>query len=153
MLRELLTGSAARTTDVATTPVVPEAGAAPAGATLDTERLDELAEMGVAAVPLIQRAIDNFVGGAVESLDTLRRAFAHADTQLLRSAAHRLKGSAANLGAVRVAQLAFELEQLADGGELDGADVLLAELAGDLEAAAASLADYRLVASEEPRSA
>jgi HPt (histidine-containing phosphotransfer) domain-containing protein len=121
--------------------------------TLDTGRLDELAEMGVSAVPLIERAIENFVGGAAESLDLLRRALSHGDAQLLRSTAHRLKGSAANLGAVRAAERAFHLEQLADSGDLDGADVLVDELAGELRAASAALAGYRFVASGEPRSA
>jgi signal transduction histidine kinase/CheY-like chemotaxis protein/HPt (histidine-containing phosphotransfer) domain-containing protein len=121
--------------------------------TLDTGRLDELAEMGVSAVPLIERAIENFVGGAAESLDLLRRALSHGDVHLLRSTAHRLKGSAANLGAVRAAERAFDLEQLADGGDLDGAAPLVDELAGELRAASAALAGYRFVASGEPRSA
>jgi signal transduction histidine kinase/CheY-like chemotaxis protein len=123
------------------------------GPTLDTGRLDELAEMGVSAVPLIERAIENFVGGAAESLELLRRALARGDVQLLRSTAHRLKGSAANLGAVRAAERAFDLEQLADSGDLDGAEVLLDELAGELRAASAALAGYRFVPAAEPRSA
>jgi signal transduction histidine kinase/CheY-like chemotaxis protein/HPt (histidine-containing phosphotransfer) domain-containing protein len=121
--------------------------------TLDTGRLDELAEMGVSAVPLIERAIENFVGGAAESLEQLRRSLSDGDVQLLRSTAHRLKGSAANLGAICAAEKAFDLEQLADGGDLDGADILVDDLAGELRAASAALAGYRFVASGEPRSA
>jgi two-component system, sensor histidine kinase and response regulator len=121
--------------------------------TLDTGRLDELAEMGVSAVPLIQRAIDNFVTGADESLDDLRLALSRKDATALRSTAHRLKGSAANLGAVGVEALAFELEELGDRGDLAGADARVDELAAALQAASAALAGYRFPASEEPRSA
>ena len=123
------------------------------GPTLDTARLDELADMGVSAVPLIERAIENFVGGAAESIELLRRAVSRGDAQLLRSTAHRLKGSSANLGAVRAAERAFDLEQLADSDDLDGAGVLLDELATELRAASAALAGYRFVPVAEPRSA
>jgi CheY-like chemotaxis protein len=121
------------------------------GPTLDTGRLDELAEMGVDALPLIERAIDNFVGAAPGNVEDLRAAITLGDAQALRSAAHRLKGSAANLGAVRVAELALELEQRAHEGALDGADRYVDELAAELDAASAALTGYQL--SGEPRSA
>jgi CheY-like chemotaxis protein len=127
-------------------PVLPEpllvvGGAAPA---LDTRRLDELAEMGAAAVPLIQRAVDNFVSGTPGHLEALRTALRTDDAPALRSAAHRLKGSAANLGAVRVADLSLLLEDLADNGELADAPVVLADLAAALTEACALLRDYEI---------
>ena len=140
---------AASETDAEVTPV----GVGYAGPALDTSRLDELAEMGVAAVPLIEQAIDHFVAGSAESVESLREALQQADPQALRSAAHRLKGSAANLGAVRVAELAFDLEQDGDRGDLEGADALIEELVTALAAASKALADYRFVAPAEPRSA
>ena len=120
---------------------------------LDTGRLDELAEMGAAALPLIQRAIDNFVGGADDHLDALRQALAGMDATAVRSAAHRLKGSAANLGAVRVAELALELEQRAEDGDLDDAAGLVDSIALALEAVVAALAGYRLTAGDAAVSA
>jgi signal transduction histidine kinase/CheY-like chemotaxis protein len=125
----------------------------PGAPTLDMARLDELAEMGASALPLIDRAIENFVAGASENLEILRRALEGGDTQVLRSAAHRLKGSAANLGAVRVAQVAFDLERRADDAAVDSLDHLLDELAAELRAASVALADYRSTASEVARSA
>lgn len=122
--------------------------------TLDTARLEELAEMGAAAVPLIQRAIDNFVASSSDHLDALGAALAAGDATNLRSAAHRLKGSAANLGASRVAELALSLELLAEDG-LDASgrphavSVLLEELSAELDQALVVLADYRLEASSE----
>jgi CheY-like chemotaxis protein len=116
---------------------------------LDTGRLDELADMGAAALPLIQRAIDNFVDGADDHLDALRQALAAEDPMAVRSAAHRLKGSAANLGAVRVAELALELEERADEAHLDGADVLVDSIAAALQVVVLELADYRLDSGEQ----
>ncbi|HEX2894494.1 MAG TPA: PAS domain-containing protein [Marmoricola sp.] len=115
--------------------------------TLDTGRLDELAEMGAAAFPLIQRAIDNFVGGIAPNLDELRADAGRSDAPSLRSHAHRLKGSAANLGALRVAELARQLEQAGADEQLDAADDLIACLASALAEVATELALYRL---EEP---
>ena len=54
-------------------PATPDRPMADAGMALDTGRLDELAEMGPAAVPLIQRAIDSFVDGADENLPTCEK--------------------------------------------------------------------------------
>jgi CheY-like chemotaxis protein len=114
--------------------------------TLDTSRLAELAEMGAAALPLVQRAIDNFVGSAGDRLRDLRDALASGEVAALRSAAHQLKGSAANLGALRVAELAFQVESRADSGEIDGVGDVLAELASALTEAGALLRDYELAA-------
>jgi signal transduction histidine kinase/CheY-like chemotaxis protein/HPt (histidine-containing phosphotransfer) domain-containing protein len=161
VLREHLTGESPagpierpsepdRRPEVAGGPALPD-GDAPA---LDTGRLDELAEMGTAALPLIQRAIDNFVGGTDEHLDALRDALGSGDAPAVRSAAHRLKGSAANLGARRVAELAFELELLGEAGELGDAPRVLDELASALEVVASVLESYSLGAgASEARSA
>jgi CheY-like chemotaxis protein len=116
---------------------------------LDTGRLDELAEMGVAALPLIQRAIDNFVDSADDHLDALRQALAATDPAAVRSAAHRLKGSAANLGAVRVAELALDLEERADRSDLDGADALVDSIAAALQAVVEELSDHQLDAGQQ----
>jgi len=112
--------------------------------TLDRGRLAELAEMGAEAFPLIQRAIDNFVEGIGESLALLRAERVAHDAPALRSAAHRLKGSAANLGARRVAELALEVEQLAADGHLEETDPVLERLSDALAQAAVELGDYRL---------
>jgi len=127
----------------------------PVTPTLDSARLDELAEMGAAALPLIQRAIDNFVDGIDEQVAALRGRLEAGDAHGLRGAAHRLKGSAANLGAVRVAAHALELEQLAEDENLDLAGDVLDDLTDALAEAAVALGGYRLDAgsADEIRSA
>jgi PAS domain S-box-containing protein len=124
--------------------VTESSGSAVEAPTLDVGRLEELAEMGEAAFPLIQRAIDNFVGGIGETLAGLRAELASGHAPGLRTGAHRLKGSAANLGAMRVAALALELEQIGESGRLDRAGDLVEALATALAETALELGDLEL---------
>jgi PAS domain S-box-containing protein len=114
--------------------------------TLDASRLDELAEMGAASFPLIQRAIDHFVQDAAANAESLRAQLRAGDRGLLRSTAHRLKGSAANLGALQVADLALEVELLAEGGRLAETEPVVERLGTALDEACAALRGYRLEA-------
>jgi signal transduction histidine kinase/DNA-binding NarL/FixJ family response regulator/HPt (histidine-containing phosphotransfer) domain-containing protein len=121
---------------------VPTAGAGTPA--LDTSRLDELAEMGEEALPLIQRAVDNFIAGAAEQVAALRMAVVAGDAAGLRSAAHRLKGSALNLGALQVADHALALEETCTSGRLDDAGPLLDRLESALDEAIEALRGLRL---------
>lgn len=95
-------------------------------AALDPERLSALRELGAAAGPgLLPALVDAFTTASPALLATMRRALDANDTNSLRSAAHELKGSAANLGARRVADLARQVET---GGQ--PADVALLDLLG-----------------------
>jgi len=152
VLREQLTGQLTGQT-VEEAPVIgPTLGRVPALApdprspapTLDGTRLQELAEMGAASFPLIQRAIDHFVQDAEDNAEALRAQLSSGDQATLRSSAHRLKGSAANLGALRVAELALEVELLAEGGRLAEAEPVVDELGAAVVDACAALRDYRL---------
>jgi CheY-like chemotaxis protein len=111
---------------------------------LDPSRLEELAEMGAASFPLIQRAIDHFVDDAADSARALLDQLGAGDATALRSSAHRLKGSAANLGAARVAELALEVELLAEDGRLAEAAPVVDQLHAALDEATGALRDYRL---------
>jgi signal transduction histidine kinase/CheY-like chemotaxis protein/HPt (histidine-containing phosphotransfer) domain-containing protein len=140
VLREHLAGDPPAPSVAGAPPPAPHDGITPV---LDATRLDELAAMGEAAIPLIQRAMDNFVNGTGESLAAIREAVASADASVVRSAAHRLKGSAANLGALRVAELALELEGLGETGQLEQAACVVDDLASELDVAASVLEAYR----------
>jgi signal transduction histidine kinase/HPt (histidine-containing phosphotransfer) domain-containing protein len=119
---------------------------------LDPTRLDELAEMGAEAAPLIQRAIGSFVDSCAEQVALARRCWSGGDAVGLRAAAHRLKGSAANLGAARLAEIAAVVEELAGSRSLAGAGPVLDELEIAAEEASLALSGYELVVSE-PQSA
>jgi PAS domain S-box-containing protein len=146
VLREQLAGE-----PVEVLPVIgPRLGRVPASTrtaispTLDPSRLEELAEMGAASFPLIQRAIDHFVEDAEDNVLALRAQLLCGDPAVLRSTAHKLKGSAANLGAVRVAELALEVELLAESDRPGEAGPVVEQLAAALAEACAALRGYRL---------
>jgi two-component system sensor histidine kinase/response regulator len=74
----------------------------------------------------------------------MRAAARQGDAELLRSHAHTLKGSSANVGAVRVSGAASELEMLARGGDLVGAAPWLTRLADAVELTRAALGRTRV---------
>lgn len=131
--------------------VVPRGAPRGPARVLDPSRLAELAEMGAEAAPLIRRAIDNFVQGAASSLTELEACWRSGDAAALRAGVHRLKGSAANLGADRVAEVALAVEQAAEVGDLEAAGGSLLQLAGELDEAVAALAAYRLPDADAPQ--
>ena len=69
-----------------------------------------------------------FTASSVEYFANLRRAVAEKSADALGKAAHGLKGAAANIGAVQVAEIARELECLGNSGSITGAEALLTAL-------------------------
>ena len=112
-------------------------------AVLDPSRIEELLEMGEGAQVLVDRAVDNFVAGAPQTVSGLQSAVERRDGDELRALAHRLKGSALNLGAARVAEVSLALEESGREGRTDRAPALLVELEAALGEASAALATYR----------
>jgi signal transduction histidine kinase/DNA-binding response OmpR family regulator len=140
-LRHWLTGSpdGAGPDPVGTAPEPP--GGQPV--VLDQARLAMLLEMGPGAAALVDKAVTNFMAGADAALAEIRGAVEAADAELLRTSAHRLKGSALNLGAAAVGALCLELELHGDSGDPAAAGPRLPELALALDAATAALRDYQ----------
>lgn len=72
------------------------------------------------------------IGAALHDVPTrvadLREGVATVDGERIRTAAHTLAGSVANLGAVELVRLARALESLGKSGELSAAPGLLAAL-------------------------
>ncbi len=95
---------------------------------IDLGRLTELDGMGERAVALVDRAVQNFVAGLPATLDSLRSSVRSSDVAEVRHLAHKLRGSALTLGAMRVAAVAERLEDLADDGTVDGAELLVDRL-------------------------
>ena len=112
-LASVLRAHAHHTGPVPVAPVAHDAApAAPANAVLDPSRIEELLDMGEGAEVLVHRAVDNFVSRVPETRGrACRAAIAREDGEELRALAHRLKGSALNLGASRVAQVSLALEE------------------------------------------
>ncbi len=72
--------------------------------------------------------LNDFVGRAEQQIRALQQAFADNDYRSLSEQAHRIKGAAANLTAMRLAQTAAALELAADGQRPDQCAEVVAKL-------------------------
>jgi two-component system, sensor histidine kinase and response regulator len=81
---------------------------------------------------LLRQIAELFLADCPGLLDQIRSAISTRDFQTLERAAHRLKGTAANLSAHRVVETARRLEAIGRDGLLAEADVACAELEAEL---------------------
>ena len=77
---------------------------------------------------LLQEVLAMFVDAAPELLESLQQARTESDPKQLKSAAHRLKGVAANICAQSTEQVAAQLEQIGLSGTVADTEPLLGEL-------------------------
>jgi len=78
--------------------------------------------------PSFAEIVVQFVDGLSDRLDTMERAVRSADFEILRVAAHQLKGSGGGYGYPALTDLAADLEALAEAQDLDECVSLLAQL-------------------------
>ena len=112
---------------------------------LDLDRLEELRGLDDPddGSSYVDRAIANFLGSAEEQLSLMRTAAASGDAVQLRAVAHRLAGSALNLGAATLGEAARELEVHIMNGSLADAVAALPALAELMEADLKALRAYQ----------
>ncbi|PVG81989.1 hybrid sensor histidine kinase/response regulator [Nocardioides gansuensis] len=128
-------------------PAQPDWSAAPARAdapdpgVLDPDRIEMLDELVKDGISFFERTAASFMANAADHLAAIRAALDQGDATSLVASAHRLKGSALNLGLPRVADSAAELEALGDAGQIQGSGQILARLTHEVEAAVAALRD------------
>ncbi|HYP46910.1 MAG TPA: response regulator [Propionibacteriaceae bacterium] len=78
---------------------------------LNQQRLDALRHLGdLKGVTLVDRMIELYSRDSAASLAAIRNAVQDGDSHTLQEAAHKMKGSASNVGAQRVAALCQQLE-------------------------------------------
>ena len=77
---------------------------------------------------VLTELIDLFLDDAPARIAAVRNATRGGDAGALRRAAHALKGSAANQGAVRLATISADLEHVGQRGTVDGAAAVGREL-------------------------
>lgn len=94
--------------------------------------LRELREPGQAD-PLAE-LVDLFLVDAPERLHRIQHGWQAGDLKAVQHAAHSLKGSASNLGVLRLAKLAAQLEKEAKTGGLQNPAELVGSLLSELEA-------------------
>jgi CheY-like chemotaxis protein/HPt (histidine-containing phosphotransfer) domain-containing protein len=134
-------GAEAGETAVGTTPRVDPS-------VLDPARLEELLDLDPGDPSLLLRFIGRFGTNAREAVDGMRGALEAGEAHRLGRLAHGLKGSSANLGAHRLAELCKEVELMGEGGVL-ATEAQLDGVAAEVEAAAAALEGFA-AALEEP---
>jgi len=107
---------------------------------LDPTYLDNLRQLGeLSGKSLAREVVTHFSAETPRRLDRMRQALLHSDGKDLGFLAHSLKGSSAQIGAVRIASLSAEIEEKSENADLtqpavrDDLGDLLAELERELE--------------------
>ena len=72
--------------------------------------------------------VQTFIRDSAQRIEAIRAGVTGSDADGMRRAAHSFKGSAANMGAPRLAELCRVLEELGRNGETNGAYALIDEL-------------------------
>ena len=121
--------------------------AEPAGEVVDLDRIEMLHEMVKDGESLFQRSSGNFIANAPEHLTAIGTAVATEDPEQLMASAHKLKGSALNLGLPRVGAAALDLEERGRTGRLCGADNAFAVLSREMRLAVSALQRERSIRS------
>ena len=100
---------------------------------IDPSLLESLRKLGeIAGRPLVQETLDRFLTEAPKRLARIRDALGRGDAPALLFEAHSLKGSSAQIGAVRVAAVCGELEQRGRSADLTAAAGFLDDLEREL---------------------
>ncbi len=123
-----------------------------AGASVDVAVLEELRLLSAGGDgDLLVQVIDLFLEDAPPHIESLRRAFADGDAERAAREAHALKGSSANLGARRLAELCEAVILRARGERLDGMEAAVAAIEVELEGVRRELLAARAQAKAELR--
>ncbi len=92
---------------------------------LDLEILSELKEvMGEEFTFLIEV----FKTDSIVRISAIKEALASKDPDAVRRAAHSFKGSASNMGAIRLTNLCRKLEEIGGSGNINEAEVIAEEI-------------------------
>jgi two-component system, sensor histidine kinase and response regulator len=106
--------------------------AAPDGS-IDPSVLKSLRELQEEGEPdVLKELIELFLEDVPPQLEVLQEAEEREDAQSVERTAHTLKGSSSNLGAVRMAAICAELEEIGRSGDLATAPALISGLEAEL---------------------
>jgi HPt (histidine-containing phosphotransfer) domain-containing protein len=86
---------------------------------IDKDVFDELVNM--VGADFIGELIDTFLEESPQLISTLTESLASADTDGFRRAAHSLKSNSATFGAMKLSEIAKELELMAKNNQIDQA--------------------------------
>ena len=117
----------------------PRSDASESTVVLDLDRVEMLHEMVKDGLSLFQRSSANFLAHAADHLSAIGGAMESEDAGYLMQAAHKLKGSALNLGLQRVGAVAYTLEEQGQTGTLVDSRVAFERLRTEVDVALAAL--------------
>jgi histidine phosphotransfer protein HptB len=107
---------------------------------LDPESIESLRALGAEGDDsFLKEIIDIFIDDTPVRLKELRDAFAAHDASTFSRAAHSIKGSSSNLGALRLRALAEMLERSSKTADLTGLDAELPKIEAEFERAKVEL--------------
>jgi CheY-like chemotaxis protein len=137
-LPERAPDTAGRQPEAGPAPVAPAAEAAPSP--INEKALDNIRALQAPGGPnLLAKVIGLYLSGSPKLLGDLREAAGRGDAAALRMAAHTLKSSSANLGAMALSASCKELETLAREGRIEGAAAAVAGIEAEFERVRARL--------------
>ncbi len=110
-----------------------------AASVVDWSRLDELRSYDTPDGAVVREVVSSFSTQSVELQAAILRSAAAKDAQGLRESAHRLKGSASNVGAIAVTELAARIETAGREESLGALDPLLDAMRDALDETLAAL--------------
>jgi two-component system sensor histidine kinase/response regulator len=113
-------------------------------ARLDLDRIRMLHELRPSGPSFFAQCLDTFSRRVPTDIESIQSAAHALDHQRLLSAAHALKGSAQNLGAVKVGHLCQTLEEAAERHDTSGLDGLIEALTHEIERTLLALNDQLL---------
>jgi CheY-like chemotaxis protein len=112
--------------------------------TLDSSILAEIRGLQMEGEPdLLAELIEAFQKNSKKLMGQISSSFTARDGNLLRRAAHSLKGSSGNLGASRLAEMCGEVEVLAERGELDAISPMLPTVEAEYQKALSALIEEK----------
>ena len=99
----------------------------------DEKALDHIRRLqGPDGTDMLAHVVQVFQRNAQESLHAIHDSISRRDADDLRFLAHKLKSGCANLGAVSMAGMSRDLEELARSGSTDGAEAIVKRLNSEL---------------------
>ena len=117
---------------------------APESNVLDMHVVQALRELGGDDDPgLFDEVVELFLTDTKNNVAKLVAAFESRDAHALQRVAHTMKSSSANVGALRLSKLCFEIEKLGRAGSCEGAQGLVEDTAKHFDEVSAALAALR----------
>ncbi len=103
---------------------------------IDRSMLDSIRMLqGNSEEDLLQKVIKNYLHDSAQLMNTLQKAIENEDCDSIRMAAHSLKSSSSNVGAIQVSSLCKKLEQNGREKILEGVNGLFIELQNEYDQA------------------